>query len=289
MIVVAPGIAERIEYKNGGKIIWAKSRRLLVDKRYGVFNDPKSIYKILDNEQPDIVEVGSIGNGARIVANWKGDARKVLIFHQDFVAAYGHTFLDSFMSRSTVDRLFYPLWSYIRNLSQSYDSTVAAGEWLKIRLDSFGIKNSISIPFGIDKKDFSVDKFDAELRKEMLSYCEMPHTAKLAITVSRFHPEKRLKILIDAIKIVNRDTEIGHVIFGDGLFSGQLRSYASRIKGVYLGGYIHDREYLSRAYASSDLLLHGSAAETYGISIAEGICSGLPNVVPEVGGTSRFL
>lgn len=289
MIVVAPGTNERIEYKHGGKIIWTNSRRLLFDKRYGVFSDPIKIYNILDHEQPDIVEVGSIGAGARIVADWKGGARKVLIFHQDFVAAYGHTFLDSFMSRSAVDRIFYPLWSYIRHLSQSYDITVTAGEWLKIRLDSFGIKNPISVPFGIDKKDFSAHKYDDELRDELLSHCGMPHTAKLAITVSRFHPEKRLKTLIDAVKLVNRDAEVGHVIFGDGLFSRQLRSYGSRIKGVHFGGYTQDREFLSRAYASSDVLLHGSAAETYGISVAEGICSGLPIVVPDVGGASDFL
>jgi alpha-1,6-mannosyltransferase len=38
--------------------------------------------------------------------------------------------------------------------------------------------------------------------------------------------------------------------------------------------------------ASADAMLHGSSAETYGIVIAEAICSGLPLIVPSVGGAN---
>ena len=39
-------------------------------------------------------------------------------------------------------------------------------------------------------------------------------------------------------------------------------------------------------YASADLLIHGSGAETYGLVVAEAIASGLPVVVPNVGGAA---
>jgi alpha-1,6-mannosyltransferase len=38
--------------------------------------------------------------------------------------------------------------------------------------------------------------------------------------------------------------------------------------------------------ASGDAMLHGSAAETYGLVVAEAICSGLPIIVPDVGGAA---
>jgi alpha-1,6-mannosyltransferase len=45
---------------------------------------------------------------------------------------------------------------------------------------------------------------------------------------------------------------------------------------------------MARLYASADLLVHGSGAETYGLVVAEAICSGLPVVVPDSGGASDF-
>ena len=38
--------------------------------------------------------------------------------------------------------------------------------------------------------------------------------------------------------------------------------------------------------ASGDAFLHGSAAETYGLVVAEALCSGLPVIVPDMGGAA---
>ncbi|MAQ18529.1 MAG: glycosyl transferase family 1, partial [Sandaracinus sp.] len=43
---------------------------------------------------------------------------------------------------------------------------------------------------------------------------------------------------------------------------------------------------LPDALASADALLHGSAAETYGLVVAEALVSGLPLVVPDRGGAA---
>ncbi len=47
---------------------------------------------------------------------------------------------------------------------------------------------------------------------------------------------------------------------------------------------VEDRDELARIYASADLLVHGSGAETYGLVVAEAIASGLPIVAPAGGG-----
>ena len=54
--------------------------------------------------------------------------------------------------------------------------------------------------------------------------------------------------------------------------------------GIRLAGYTRDRDELATILASADAMLHGSAAETYGLVVAEAICSGLPVIVPNVGG-----
>ena len=55
---------------------------------------------------------------------------------------------------------------------------------------------------------------------------------------------------------------------------------------VSLMGFTSNRDELANIMASCDYFLHGSAAETYGLVIAEALCSGLPIVVPNKGGSA---
>ena len=109
------------------------------------------------------------------------------------------------------------------------------------------------------------------------------------ITVSRFHPEKRLRCLFEAVKIVNQSFPVAHVVFGEGLLAKRHRRFAVDTPGIFLAGFTENREELATALASSDLLLHGSAAETFGLGVAEALCSGLPVVGPSTGGASDLI
>lgn len=289
MVIIAPGLADCTEIKHGGKIIWLKSPKLLLDGRYHVFNDQVRLHAILDREQADIVEGGSVWAGGRMVSRWSGKAAKVMIFHQDFVAAYGHTFLDRYISTSKVDRLFSPFWKYLKRLSDRYDSTIVAGDWLEHRLLGFGLNRPKAIPFGIDKSFFSPEKRNDVTRKKLLKLCGRTEDCPLFITVSRFHPEKRLRTLFEAVRLLNKTQPVANVIFGEGILSKSDRRYAANTPGVCLAGFTQNREELAQAYSSSDLLLHGSAAETYGLSVAEAICSGLPVVGPSIGGVADLI
>jgi alpha-1,6-mannosyltransferase len=74
------------------------------------------------------------------------------------------------------------------------------------------------------------------------------------------------------------------VIFGDGPFKNAVKSAASKVPNIHIAGFTPDRNYLSAALASTDFMIHGSSAETYGLVVAEAICSGIPIVVPDIGG-----
>ena len=289
MIILAPGQEDKIEYRNGAKIYWVKGPRLMVDKKYGVFRNERAVHQILDQEQADIVEGGSVWRGGEMVSNWSGKAKKMWIFHQDFVAAYGHSLFDRFINRDQIDRLFYPFWSKLRRVSQGYDSTVVAGAWLGKRLESFNIKNPVVVPFGIDKEFFSVRNRNEEARRSLLEQCGRTEDVPLLITVSRFHPEKRLRCLFEAVNIVNKTQPVAHIVFGEGFLLNRHRRYAENSPGIRLAGFTSNREELAQALASSDLLLHGSAAETFGLGVAEGLCSGLPVVGPSIGGASDLI
>jgi len=289
MIIVAPGKGDKVETKNGGTIYWMKNPRLRLDKRYGVFRNQKALHALLDQLQPDIVEGGSIWAGGRMVSRWQGKAKKVLIFHQDFTAAYGHSLLDRFISPPRIDKLFTPWWSYVRKMAMRYDSTIVAGQWLSDRLNQFQISNTETIPFGMDKSFFSPSKKSSKRRTELLQLCGRDADATLLLCVSRFHPEKRLKTLFESVRILNQKKPYALVVFGEGILSKSDRKYAEDTPGVCLAGFTSNREEIATAYASSDIYVHGSAAETFGLSIAEAICSGLPVVAPDMGGAADLV
>ena len=289
MIIVAPGAENKEEEKHGGRIIWQKNPPLMMDKRYGVFKNQKAIYELLDKENPDIVEGSSIWSGGRAVKKWKGDALKLFIFHQDVIAAYAHTFLDKFMKRENIDKFFYPMWKYLQWVSNGYDHTIVSGDWLADRLNEHRINNPLTVPFGIDKTFFTKEKKSIEVRKELLASCDCDEDVALLIVASRFHPEKRLRTLFEAVNKVNLSRSVAMVVYGEGFLSQKDRAYAASSPTVRLAGFTKDREELATAYASADLMLHGSAAETFGLGVAEGLCSGLPVVAPSVGGAADLV
>ena len=284
IVVVAPGPQAGEEERFGGRVIWIPGPALPVDRRYSVLWREKKVHEILDSEKPDVVEGSSPWTGGWFAARWKGDAVKTFIFHQDPVAVYPHTFLGKLMSFSRVDKLFFFYWSYLRRLSNRYDATIVSGEWLAKRLSGFGVHNPVAVPFGIDKTFSSPGRRNPELRKKLLEELGLPEDAALLIGISRHHPEKRLGTVFEGFRLASKEKKIGLAIFGDGPFRWMVKRQAKGIKNLKLMGFTSNREELADYLSSADYFVHGSAAETYGLVVAEAICSGLPVVVPDVGG-----
>ena len=288
IVIIAPGKESREEKRFGGRVIWVESPPLLFDSRYYKFSDEKKVHQILDNEKPDLVEGSSPWKGGKITASWKGNAVKTLIFHIDPVAVFGHTFLDKIIPYNRVDMLAGFFWQRLIKLSNKFDATVTSSDWLAKRIYNLGISNSVSIPFGTEKELFSTGRRNPELRAKLLSELGLPEDATLLITISRFHPEKRLGTIIEGVKRASKHKSIGLIIYGQGPIKGYVDFKVRKAKNIRLMGFSKDREELANVLASSDYFVHGSAAETYGIVLAEAICSGLPLVVPNRGGAAEL-
>ncbi|MEM1103916.1 MAG: glycosyltransferase [Pseudomonadota bacterium] len=288
-VVIAPGPEDRVEQRGAGKVVWVKSPRHPIDPRYFVFKKPSQIHDILDAERPDVVEGSSPWRGGRIAASWRGDALKSFFIHQDPVAVYPQTFFGRRFGAERVDAMFGWFWSYLRKLSGQFDTSIVSGEWLADRLETFGLRRPFAAPFGIDKSAFSPDYRCETRRREMLAACGIDDpNAKLLITVSRHHPEKRLGAMIDAFQQVSADRPLGLYLIGDGPTRKWVERKAGRVKGAHVAGVIRDRALLAKSLASADAMVHGGAAETYGLVIAEALCSGLPIVAPNMGGAAEL-
>ena len=287
VVVVAPGAESRTEPRAGGKIVWVKSPGMPFDPNYHRFSGGAEVWRILDDEAPDVVEGSSPWRGGWLAGHWPGKAVKSLVFHQDFVAGYPYTLLGGRLKHATIDRLFGGYWRYVQRLSERFDVTVAGGDWLAKRLEGFDIHNPISVPFGIETSLFSPAKRDTRLRASLLAACGVPEGGRLLLAVGRLHPEKRHRTMIEGFARARQvRADLGLVIIGDGPMRANVESWAKRAGYIHAMGAVSDRQQLARCFASGDLLLHGSGAETYGLVVAEAIASGLAVVSPDSGGAA---
>ncbi|MBW2404164.1 MAG: glycosyltransferase, partial [Deltaproteobacteria bacterium] len=91
---------------------------------------------------------------------------------------------------------------------------------------------------------------------------------------------------LDAFRRASATRPMGLVIYGDGPLRSWVERRAAGVPGVHVAGFVADRNEIATSLASADAMLHGSAAETYGLVVAEAICSGLPVMVPNQGGAA---
>lgn len=288
MVIVAPGHESRVDEVEGGRIVWLESLRSPFDDRYGLFTRARVIHEVLDREDADVVEGSSPLGGGFAVAKWRGRAKKAFVFHTDPVAVWPETFLAPRLSFARVDRWSRPIWSALRRLAAGYDATVVSGAWLGRRLEEHGVRGARVVPFGIDKRGFSPACRDDGVRTKMLAECGLPPEADLLISVSRLDPEKRVPTMLEGFRRAAAVRPMGLMMFGRGAMEKSLRRLIGKTPGAHLAGYVGGRPQMATAMASADGLLHGSAAETYGLVVAEAICSGVPVIVPDRGGAGAL-
>lgn len=285
LTIIAPGPADRREQRSGGEICWVRSPVLPLDHRYHLFADMRPVHQLLDDFQPHIVEGSSTWRGAWIAANWRGEAARALFLHQDPVAVYPQSLFSPAVGADLVDASCFWFWSYLRRLSRRFDAVVAPSEFFAQRLERRGIERVIVCPLGVDKAAFSHQLRDEWLRREMLAACGADDPeAILFLAVGRHHIEKRLPMLIDAHQRFTAARPAGLFVIGDGPMWRSVNRAALRAPGVHIAGPECDRTALARRIASADYLVHGGAAETFGLVVAEALSAGLPIVTPNAGG-----
>jgi phosphatidylinositol alpha 1,6-mannosyltransferase len=103
----------------------------------------------------------------------------------------------------------------------------------------------------------------------------------LAVVVGRVAKEKNLDLVCS---LLANQSRVRPVFVGDGPYSPTLR----RNWGACITGFLFGED-LVQAYQQADVLLQLSSAETFGLTLAEGLACGLPAIVLRSQGLAQLM
>jgi alpha-1,6-mannosyltransferase len=258
------------------------------------------IADIVRQERPDVLEIHSPYLAAFGALRTPARAFGVRTFqwHSDFIDTYAGV-LGTHLARARAPSLLgralppatRPLWSVVRAISRRCDATLVAASWQVDKLERHGVPRVVRVPFGIERDVFRPDARSFEGRRELLALAgrDVRSDAAVVVGLGRFAIEKRWDVVLDAFRVLRaRGKDAVLVLYGDGPERARMQERAGGSPDVVFPGFLSDRASLARALASADLLVHGCPFETFGLSIAEAMASGLPVVVPDQGGAAEM-
>ena len=135
---------------------------------------------------------------------------------------------------------------------------------------------------GVDGALFTPAQRDEDTRESLLGDGDV-----LALYVGRVSSDKRVEILLEAARLVERTgPDVRFVVAGDGPARELLTHEAP--DNVRFIGEVHGTE-LSRLYASADLFCFPSTTDTFGQVLLEAAASGLPVIAAAAGGALELV
>ena len=286
IITIAPGPANKVEERGpNARLIYLKDPAFPLDRKYHYFRDVEALYAKLDELQPDIVEVSSPWRSATLVGEWPGTAPRTLIMHADPASAYGYRWFGGIASRETIDWVGNMYWKHLQNLDRLFEGvvTIAGQDQIRVLRDG-GMKNLVPIPMGVEPGLFSPTLRDEAFRARLLERCDLPPDATLLLGAGRHGPEKRWPMVIEAVAAAGVKAPIGFVLAGDGRDRAKVARAAARNPHIQLLSPVTDRHEFARLMASCDALVHGCEAEVFCTVGGEARASGLPLIMPDLGG-----
>jgi glycosyltransferase involved in cell wall biosynthesis len=141
------------------------------------------------------------------------------------------------------------------------------------------------LPRGVD-----LDFFRPELRDPSVwSRLGIPEDGVKLLYVGRVSTEKNLAALSNAfLEAVRVRPDLRLIVVGDGPYLEEMKAELASCDRAHFTGVLRDGN-LARAFASSDLFVFPSLADTFGNSVVEALASGLPCLVSDSGGPCEIV
>jgi glycosyltransferase involved in cell wall biosynthesis len=171
----------------------------------------------------------------------------------------------------------------LKNLQYNFskknvDAILAISNWMKnIALENGVNKPIYTIYNGVDINRFNGKNIDESLRSEILSVMNfnIPEKIELIKEFLTYYKEREIKFSI--------------TFLGGGFFFNEIQRHINSVglnEKIHLKGWVEDTE---NYYSNSDLVIHPSNLESFGMSVIEAGASNIPVVAFKVGGVQETI
>jgi alpha-1,6-mannosyltransferase len=295
-VIVAPGPTDAVDHLPGARDLQrlrgsAKAIRIAgptlpYDSNYQLLWRIDRVRQVVEREKPDVLEINSPYLAPLALRRVRRGSVGIMTFwwHADFITIFERG-LVRFAGARFAERVVSPLWELVRSIAERCDATFAASRDQVDKLSSHGVPRVRQVAFGIDKEVFRPESRSAAWRAEMLGGAsERP----ILVAMGRLAGEKQWDVVLEGFFRASARRPLSLVLFGDGPERSRLEALARGRSDVRFMGFERDKQRLATAIASADAFLHGCPFETFGLSVAQAISSGLPLVVPDRGGAAEL-
>jgi alpha-1,6-mannosyltransferase len=240
----------------------------------GTFNyrlplNPRRWTRLLDQLQPDLIEVGDAFHPAWCA--WRVAQRR-----QIPLAAFYHSNMPQIIARRIGTMSERVLGRYARWLYERFDVVFAPSRLMCAFLNSIGVSHTVHQPLGVDAEVFSPVRRTEELRARL----GLPENTRLLAYAGRFSGEKNLDVLLQAFARLGAPYHL--------LLIGGDRN-ARPTPNVTMLPYRRDSAELAQWLASVDALVHAGTKETFGLVVLEAMACGRPVVAARAGAIPEIV
>ena len=225
--------------------------------------------RLLRQARPDLIEAGDAGHSAWAALRLRRrlGVPAIAFYHSDLPRLVRPRF------GQTAEGV---TCKYLSHLYRQFDLVLAPSRAMVEQLGEMGVPDARHQPLGIDSRVFHPGRRLETLRAHLL----LPPDARLLVYAGRFTQEKKLLLLIEAVRKLGRPYHL--VMVGGGI---ALPRYPQI---TYLP-FKHDQRHLARLLASCDVLVHPGDCETFGLIVLEAMACGLPVVATTGGGVAELV
>jgi alpha-1,6-mannosyltransferase len=231
--------------------------------------------RLLEAAGPDLVEAGDAGHCAWAALRMRKryDIPAVAFYHSDLPSLVRPR-LGHWIARGTC--------RYLANLYRQFDLVMAPSRVMVEQLAEIGVHGAIHQPLGIDSRVFRPRRADERSGETLREHLGLDPDTRLLVYAGRFTPEKKLHVLVEAMRKLGERYHL--ILVGGGQGHELLRGL-----NVTIIPFKRDQRQLAQLLGSCDLLVHPGDCETFGLIVLEAMACGLPVVAANGGGVAELV
>lgn len=278
--LVIPGAEHRREIRGRTTVYRIPGISIPGTPGYRLLLRARTLRTIIELEKPDVIEVGSPFLVPHIT-RWAAQGRRVPLvgfYHADLVRTYVDPYVEG-LRPGLREWIQARARDYTRKVYSRFDATVAASLSVTRELQALGVPNVRRISLGVELDLFRPNRRTGELRARLGIADGVP----IALFAGRLCPEKGLGVVAEAHGRMDPRARPHLLFVGEGPSAAAFEAISRDRKDFTVLPFVADREDLARIYASADLYLAAGPGETFGLSVAEALASGLPVVAVDSG------